>query len=60
MAAVRASAAAGGPESPSSGSGGAPRPDKESYWAQDSQGGDVIYTTDTLLRYVACHISGVH
>jgi hypothetical protein len=25
---------------------------KHSYWAQDSQGGDVVYTTDTLLRCV--------
>jgi len=27
-------------------------PSKETYWAQDSQGGDIVYTTDTLFRCV--------
>lgn len=59
---MAAEAPAGGPDSPNgSGSGGSQngQGSKESYWAQDSQGGDVIYTTDTLLRCVFASIDRI-
>lgn len=38
----------GSPNNSANGGGGG----KDSYWARDSQGGDIVYTTDTLLRCV--------
>lgn len=51
-----AAAAGVGAGMDASGNGSAGHRVKDSYWAQDSQGGDIVYTTDTLLR---CVLRGV-